>query len=205
MAAIIAFISQKGGVGKSTLARALAVEASKGKLKVLLADCDPQQSTSDNWNRVREDKTISSKVFLDPSLIWPLANDYNLVIIDGPARTSRSTLEIAKKADLLIQPANAGVDDLEPAIREFHALAKAGISKDKLVLVLNHLGSSGEEQFARGYIQQSGYQVLSTGLAEKVSYRQTQNEGRAITEIIYPSLQKQAKKLIDEIIDRIIK
>ena len=45
---IIAFISQKGGVGKSTLARALAVETSKGKLKVLLADCDPQQRTSDN-------------------------------------------------------------------------------------------------------------------------------------------------------------
>ena len=43
---IIAFISQKGGVGKSTLARALAVEASKQKLQVLLADCDPQQATS---------------------------------------------------------------------------------------------------------------------------------------------------------------
>jgi chromosome partitioning protein len=43
---IIAFISQKGGVGKSTLARALAYEASKQKLKVLLADCDPQQATS---------------------------------------------------------------------------------------------------------------------------------------------------------------
>jgi chromosome partitioning protein len=43
---IIAFISQKGGVGKSTLARALAVEASHKKLRVLLADCDPQQATS---------------------------------------------------------------------------------------------------------------------------------------------------------------
>lgn len=43
---IIAFISQKGGVGKSTLARALAHEASKQKLTVLLADCDPQQATS---------------------------------------------------------------------------------------------------------------------------------------------------------------
>jgi len=43
---IIAFISQKGGVGKSTLSQALAVEASKQKIKVLLADCDPQQKTS---------------------------------------------------------------------------------------------------------------------------------------------------------------
>ena len=43
---IIAFISQKGGVGKSTLARAVATEATKKKFKVLLADCDPQQATS---------------------------------------------------------------------------------------------------------------------------------------------------------------
>ncbi len=43
---IIAFISQKGGVGKSTLAQALASEAYKKKIKVLLADCDSQQATS---------------------------------------------------------------------------------------------------------------------------------------------------------------
>ena len=43
---IIAFISQKGGVGKSTFGQALAVSASQQKLKVLLADYDPQQKTS---------------------------------------------------------------------------------------------------------------------------------------------------------------
>jgi chromosome partitioning protein len=43
---IIAFISQKGGVGKSTLSQALATEAKKRKLSVLLADCDSQQGSS---------------------------------------------------------------------------------------------------------------------------------------------------------------
>jgi chromosome partitioning protein len=40
---IVAFISQKGGVGKSTLSQALAVEVKKQKIKVLLVDCDIQQ------------------------------------------------------------------------------------------------------------------------------------------------------------------
>jgi chromosome partitioning protein len=43
---IIAFISQKGGVGKSTLAQALASEIKRQKKKILLADCDSQQGTS---------------------------------------------------------------------------------------------------------------------------------------------------------------
>ncbi|HAK9808823.1 TPA: AAA family ATPase [Escherichia coli] len=40
MAAIVAFVSQKGGVGKSTLARALAREAAAGGLRVKVADLD---------------------------------------------------------------------------------------------------------------------------------------------------------------------
>jgi chromosome partitioning protein len=43
---IIACLSQKGGGGKSTLARCLAVELTKQKHKVLLVDLDVQQKTS---------------------------------------------------------------------------------------------------------------------------------------------------------------
>jgi cellulose biosynthesis protein BcsQ len=43
---IIACLSQKGGGGKSTLARVLATELTKQKSKVLLVDLDIQQKTS---------------------------------------------------------------------------------------------------------------------------------------------------------------
>lgn len=43
---IIACLSQKGGGGKSTLARCLATELTRQKLKVLLIDLDIQQKTS---------------------------------------------------------------------------------------------------------------------------------------------------------------
>jgi chromosome partitioning protein len=50
---IIAFISQKGGVGKSTLSQALATEAQRQKISVLLADCDPQQASSHQWSKIK--------------------------------------------------------------------------------------------------------------------------------------------------------
>ena len=50
MVAVIAFVSQKGGVGKSTLARALAREAAASGLKVKVADLDPEQATIVDWH-----------------------------------------------------------------------------------------------------------------------------------------------------------
>ena len=74
---IIAFISQKGGVGKSTLARAVAVETKKQKVKTLLADCDPQQKTSYEWAKLN--KKVNCQVFNSVKEVWPLASKYDLI------------------------------------------------------------------------------------------------------------------------------
>ena len=50
---IISFISQKGGVGKSTLTRALAREAAAGEMSVKVADLDTDQATVVDWHRLR--------------------------------------------------------------------------------------------------------------------------------------------------------
>jgi chromosome partitioning protein len=128
------------------------------------------------------------------------ANKYDLTIIDGPARTSHATLEIAQKADLVIQPTGASRDDLIPAAKEFNALVKAGVSKKKLLFMLNRFGSQAEVNAAKEYLKEGGYPFCETYLLEKVSYRQAQNEGKAITEVPYPKLAQQAKGLIKEIL-----
>ena len=195
---IIAFISQKGGVGKSTLSQALAVEAKKKKLSVLLADCDSQQTTSQEWSKIQG--KITCQVFNSVKEIWPLSKKYDLIIIDGPARTSTGTLEIAKKADLLIQPTGASRADLIPAIKEFHALKKAGINKKKLLFVLTRLATPAEAEAGKEYCQKSGYNYSPIVLYEKASYRQVQNEGKSISEVNYKSLRKQAKDLVNNIL-----
>ncbi len=61
MTMIIGVISQKGGVGKSTLSRALAREAAVGGLRVKLADLDTQQGTSSDWHRRRLDAGVAAR------------------------------------------------------------------------------------------------------------------------------------------------
>ncbi|WP_147410934.1 ParA family protein [endosymbiont GvMRE of Glomus versiforme] len=185
-------------MGKSTLSQALATEATKKKLKILLADCDPQQASSYQWSQIK--KRVNCQVFQQVKDIWPLSRNYDLIIIDGPARTSQATKEIAEKADLIIQPTGASRLDLVPAVKEFHALKEAGVNKKKLLFILTRLATKAEAEASQQYLKVSGYHYSPLVLYEKASYRQTQNEGKSITETRYKNLQKQAQQLINNLL-----
>ncbi|EFN6987206.1 TPA: AAA family ATPase, partial [Salmonella enterica subsp. enterica serovar Putten] len=93
MAWIVGFISQKGGVGKSTKARALAREASACGIKTKLADLDLEQATSAEWHRRRLSAGLSPvasvEVFSTAKQAIESAGDFDLLILDGPARASK--------------------------------------------------------------------------------------------------------------------
>lgn len=207
MPTVVAFVSQKGGVGKSTLARALAREAAAAKLRVKIADLDTQQGTAVDWHRQRLNAGIGPIVpveaFDTAKRALEVVGAYDLLVIDGPARTSKATLEIARAADLIVQPTGASADDLRPAVREFHALRQAGISPEKLAFALNRIGTEAEEQDTRGYIIEAGYVALPGCLPERPAYRQAQNVGYAVTETRFQKLNDRANILIQALIDRI--
>jgi chromosome partitioning protein len=206
MTIIIAFVSQKGGVGKSTLSRALAREAVKGGLKTKVADLDTQQGTTVDWHRRRLaggiEPAISVEAYATAAQALEVAGQFDLLILDGPARTSKGTLDIARLATLVVQPSGPATDDLLPAVREFHALVKAGIPKDKLTFALSRIGTEAEEAEARAYIAEAGYTTLDGCLLERPAYRKAQNVGYSITETAYASLNSKADALIQALIDR---
>jgi chromosome partitioning protein len=207
MTTIIAFVSQKGGVGKSTLARALAREAVAGGLKTKIADLDTQQGTSVDWHRTRLhagiEPAVSAEAYATADQALKEAAHYDLLIIDGPARTSKGTLAIARVADLVVQPSGPSVDDLRPAVREFHALIKEGVPKDKLTFAFNRVGTANEEAEARAYVAEAGYSVLDGCLLERPAYRKAQNGGFAVTETSYAGLNAKADALIQALIDKV--
>ena len=191
MLVIVAFVSQKGGVGKSTLARALGSVAAAAKINVKIADLDPQQQTVRRWEERREENDAGPAlqvvtVKTAAEAIQAGDEGEQLLIIDGPPRSSRGSLEIAKHADLVVQPSGASIDDLDPAILLFHELTRTGIPKDRLILALSRVGSQAEEKAARAYVEMAGYAVLPGSISERTAYRVAHNAGQAVTEIEIP-------------------
>src|SRR5215213_5546852 len=102
MVAVIAFVSQKGGVGKSTLARALAREAAASKLSVKIADLDKDQATCIDWQKIRTQRDIEPRMSVElygrVSDAIAAGKGHDLLVVDGPAMASSGTTEIAKRA-----------------------------------------------------------------------------------------------------------
>ena len=208
MTRIIAFVSQKGGVGKSTLSRAFAREALKNDLSVKIADLDTQQRTTAEWqgNRARHEHEprVPVEVYSTAKQAITDSESFDIFILDCPARTSEATLQIAEQADLVIQPTGASLDDLHPGVKEFNALVKKGVPRAKLAFALNHIGTKAEEEQTREYIAEAMFHVLEGCLREKPAYRQAQNSGLAVNETRYTALNEEADQLIQSIIDRLV-
>jgi chromosome partitioning protein len=183
---IVAFVSQKGGTGKSTLARALGAVVAAAGLKVRIADLDPQQQTVLEWEKLRDenrgDPPIIVEGFDSAAEAIGSAEDDELLVIDAPAHANRGTLDIARAATLVVQPSSASIDDLRPAVLLFHELVGAGIPKERLVLALCRILSEGEAERARLYLEEAGYDVLPGYIPERTAYREAHSRGRAVTE-----------------------
>lgn len=208
MPSILAFCSQKGGVSKSTLAQAVAVEAAKAGLSVKIADLDPGQGCSVDWgrDRIAAGITPSIAVQLYPTVKAAIADakGVDLLVIDGPARADTETLDIAKVVDLLVQPSGPSLADLRPGVRAFNALVKRGIDKRKLLFALGRMGTETEAEEARRYVLEAGYRCALGYIPEKTAYRVAQNSGLAITEVRgkhLAHLQSQAETVISAIVE----
>ena len=207
MGAVVAFVSQKGGVGKSALARTLARDAVTAGLTVKLADLDVQQGTCGDWNRDRNaagfEPAISVESFRNAAAALATRHTVDLLILDGPARTSQATLEIAKAADVIVQPSGPSADDLRPIVRTWRELVAAGVPPDNLAVALNSVGSDAEEQDARAFLARVDINALASALPERIAYRHALNAGRAMTETRYPALNGLASSLIQDIISKV--
>jgi chromosome partitioning protein len=117
---IIAFVNQKGGVGKSTLTTNVAAALSQ-KYRVLLLDTDSQGSSED-WGVARINKLHAknsvrgfskhyrgikkaTEVTMD---LEEIASSYDVVVVDTPGRNELISLGVIAAANLVVIPLTPG-------------------------------------------------------------------------------------------------
>jgi chromosome partitioning protein len=113
---IIAFASQKGGVGKTTLAGHLAVEAERqGAGPVALLDTDPQGSLASWWNVRKAETPVFVRgelATLKSQLDQLAAAGFGLVLIDTPPAITENITAVVRHADLVVIPTRPSPHDL---------------------------------------------------------------------------------------------
>ena len=203
----VAFVSQKGGVGKSTLARSLAVVAAGTGLRVLLADLDTRQKTLMLWAHEFDARHVSLplrvEAFRNVKEALISAQEADLLIVDTPGQIDEDTDAVVANAHLIVQPTSPSLDDLRLAVFVFEALMRVGIPQERLVFALCSVLADKEGEAARSDLKDKGYQVLTGSILEHLAYRDALNHGRAITETRYPKLNARAFELVTDLLERL--
>lgn len=179
----IAVISQKGGVGKSTIAVHIAVAASLAGYRAALVDLDPQ-ATARKWGDKRqapEPEVIGDHAERLPQLVDAArTNGADLLVIDTAPNADRASLAAARAADLILipcRPASFDLDAIE-ATRDLAAIAK----KPAWVVLSSAPTRSAIVEEARSGLEKQGARVAPQIIHQRVAYQYSVIDGRTATE-----------------------
>lgn len=208
MAYIIGVVSQKGGVGKSTVCRLIASEFARmdgGTWDVKIADLDVSQATSFHWMQRRHrqgtgpDIRVEGYQRLEKAI--DDADNVHVMVLDGAPHATSQTLKIGLAANIVVIPTGTALDDLEPAVALARELKAHKVEADRIVFVLSRTGDSDAEVAeARGYLDKTGFRVAEGCLPERTAYRRASDLGQAVSETAYPSLNERARAVFQSII-----
>ena len=207
MTLILSVVSQKGGVGKSTLSRAIAEFSTNEGLKTLLADLDYSQQTSYNWSvrrqRHTDKKQVAAKAFQNYQEALKASQDYEIVILDTKGYTDEQTAEICKHSDLVILPCGFSLDEREPTFITLNTLVKIGVPKQALNVVLLGDHTAPREREARDYFAKGGYHVVDGFLRKKIIYEKALDDGLSVTDASKQQYRDEAITLVEAISKRL--
>ena len=139
----IALISQKGGVGKTTLAIHLATAFETAGRQTLLVDLDPQTSAAE-WKDARQAERPYVMAVppsrLGKTLEAAKEHEAELVVLDTAPHSEGTALDAARAADLILVPCQPSIMDLR-AMRKTADLLN--YLKKPTFAVLNEVAAQG--------------------------------------------------------------
>ncbi len=174
--------AQKGGAGKTTLARNLAVAAVADGLRVLCIDLDPQQSLRQWWQG--RDGDAPAMLNSDPApgalsaTLRAAEGQVDLVVIDTPPAASSGLTGTLAAADLALIPVRPSPDDLRAVGATIAALNAASVP---FAFVMSQTPRAKLTEEAARVLAQHG-RVAPVNIAQRIIYAETGASGQGVTE-----------------------
>ncbi len=194
---VASFVGQKGGVGKSSLARVLAVAAAHTGSKVLIADYDLEQLSCVEWGASRLKNGIAPDVEVRPfkslKKLRKAAEGFDLAVVDTRGLADDLTEDVSKESDVIFLPTGTSLDDLRPTIALARRLACQGNNDGKIVIILSKTGRSDRLlENAFSYIDSAGFKYLEAIWPQRDGFQADFDSGRAGSETSNPYLKQTA-------------
>lgn len=181
---VIAIAMQKGGVGKSTLARSLAVAAARDGMSVLVIDMDSQQSVS-QWSDRRGDDmpvVVFSTENELPKKLEQAKAAADLVVIDTPPARSTEAPAAVEVADMVLIPTTPDVEPLEQMPRTLRLCR--GFSRPVWAVInMANPTSRAEVAQTREVIDAMGAQAAPVVLHRRKVHRDASATGQTAQEV----------------------
>jgi chromosome partitioning protein len=189
---IVAFLNQKGGVGKTTLALHLAGEWSRLGKRVLVIDADPQASALD-WSEQRNHQGIA-RLFGVVGLArdtlhretGELARSVDHIVIDGPPRVAGLMRSALLAADLVLIPVQPSPLDGWASAEMLSLLREARIFRPELAarFVLNRCGPrSIIARETSAALADQDPPLLPSAIGQRVAFAEAMQHGRLVHEL----------------------
>jgi chromosome partitioning protein len=179
----IAFLSQKGGSGKTTLAVHTAVAAQEGGERVVVVDTDIQKSAA-TWSEARHENTPTVITVAAASLgdVMKAARHdaMTLCIIDTAPHAAPDAARVAVAADLVIIPCRPTAFDLA-AVGAAIEIVKAASARAVLVLSACPFRAP-EIAETRAVLEGFGIPVAPVEVTDRRAFARAVATGRAVTE-----------------------
>lgn len=184
---IVPIVAQKGGVGKTTLAQCLAIEAAKEGIAVAILDADPQQSAA-NWGQRREAAGIPVPAVvglgygpIKPALDELAERGAAMVMIDTPPHANpiiNAALEHATGIVLVTRPGPMDIAALEVTWAMVRHLGR----ETAAVITQAPPARARADPLARARLDQLGIRTCPTSLSYSLGYPYAQAEAQAVQE-----------------------